>query len=81
MSWLIGVIIYLIFILFILFHIRKGNKMVDETKIAETCFSHFFKYEKNYNETMKALVVEKNDAGHDYYKMEEKVKKNSSLFI
>lgn len=29
--------------------------MVEETKIIESCFSHFFKYEKGYNETMKEV--------------------------
>ena len=27
--------------------------MVEETKIIEKCFNHFFKYEKNYNESLK----------------------------
>jgi len=35
------------------FIFEKGNKMVVKTKIVEECFSHFFKYEKNYNETLK----------------------------
>lgn len=33
-----------------------GMHMVEETKNIESCFSHFFKYEKSYNETMKEVL-------------------------
>lgn len=33
--------------------------MVEETHTIENCLSHFFKYEKNYNEVLKDVIKER----------------------